>query len=404
MSDDNIPDIIPPDGGNMGDLGMREAGGNLSNQARIGVSMQNFLMSAQPVDRARVPSQIMQRLKTLCKMHGQRYIYSWKVTDRANQRQIEISGATVKLTNDLAAEYGNMVTGIVNVEDVGTHWIFHAAVCDMETGYNYIRPFRQRKGQDTGMKDRDRQEDIVFQIGCSKAIRNAVTNVLGSWVEYMLEECDTMLIEWVQNKDNQQKLQSFIDKTCARFSIKIEQIEAVIGRSRADWSPRDKVKVMSELRGVAEGLTNPADLYPSDEDAEKVRAKKDADRAQQKSGGKAPPPRDERKDTEKDTSKAEEPPKEEGKKGPGRPAMSAEEKAMREEYRKLTGKKVPAKSNMADVQRLVEQEREKAAAQQEAAEEPPSETEQSELPEEPKNEGGSGAGDLDMPNFAFTED
>lgn len=395
MADENTPDIIPPEIGDrdqISTLGMREVGGPLATQPKTAVAMQNFIMSAQPVARARNPAQLMQRLKTLCKMHGERFIYSWQVWDNQNKRYIDITGPTVKLTNVLAREYGNLLTGIVHVEDQGTHWLLHAAVCDMETGYNYIRPFRQRKGQDTGMKDKDRAEDIVFQIGCSKAIRNAISNALEEWKDYMMEECDAHLIEWVQKAENQERLQNFIDGTCEKHGIHIKQIEAVIGRPRAEWTARNKVRVMTELRGVADGLSNPQDLYPSDEDADKVKAEKDAKRAAQKGSDDKPPAQQQQP---AQTGKAPAAEGEAAKKGPGRPAMSAEEKALRAKLKDLTGKPAPRGSKKEDVERLIAEAEAKIKAEEEARAQAAQQQES-----EPQDD-GSGEEAPEVPNFTF---
>jgi hypothetical protein len=240
-----------------------------------------------PAQRVPVPRnirQVMQRLKVLANMRGDAYVYSWSVSDRKNRRQQTIEGPTIKLANDLAREYGNCVVR-VRVDETPTHWIIVPQFVDLETGFGYERPFQQRKSQDTGMKDADRQSDLVFQIGVSKAIRNVVINALSTFAEFMVDESRSSLVARFEDAENQKKAHEFIDKVMERHNIAPLQVATVVGRKRENWTVKDLVRVYTEMRGIWDGLTVASEVYPSMEDARIVETEKNKKEAE----GKQPP-------------------------------------------------------------------------------------------------------------------
>ncbi len=239
----------------------------------VAIASFGSIITAQKVAVARDDKKVMAKLRVLCGMAGSKYVYSWPVKDRKNKRETTVEGPTIKLANDLARTYGNCVVD-VRAFDEGTHTMFYARFVDLETGYSYTRPFRQRKDQKTGMRDSARAADIVFQIGASKAIRNCVVNALSTFVDYMMDESKKNLLLWCEN--NEERAREYITKTREKYDIELPRIEAVVGRKEADWILRDIARVMMEMRGLEDGMVSPADLYPTDADAEEMMAEKGA--------------------------------------------------------------------------------------------------------------------------------
>jgi hypothetical protein len=256
--------------------------GNLPAVQPIGnqtaINTYGGVITAQRVAVPRDLGRLMQRLKMLANLRGESYVYSWEQNDNAKRRKVTIEGPTVKLANDLAREYGNCIIR-VRVEDTATHWIITPQFVDLETGYGYERPFQQRKSQDTGMKDGDRAADLIFQIGVSKAIRNVIVNVLSTFVDFMVEESRNGLMSRFSDDAAKDKAHQFIDRVMERFEIAETQVAAVVGRARDKWTVKDLVRVYTEMRGIAEGMTVASEVYPSKEDAKVVsdeKAKKNA--------------------------------------------------------------------------------------------------------------------------------
>jgi hypothetical protein len=245
----------------------------------VDVSVQGSIITAQRVAKPRNLQKVMHDIGVLAKMNGHRYVYSWEQNDRKNNRKVTISGPTIKLANDLVRVYGNCVVD-VHAEPGKDYTMFYARFVDLETGFSLTRAFRQRSGQKLGMGDAEREEDIKFQIGQSKAIRNVVTNALSTLVDYAVEEADSNLLAWVDN--NPQKAAQFVERVTAQNEIDMQRVEAVIGRPQEKWTSRDYARAMTELRGIDEGLVSADDAFPSQEDAKQVTASKDRERQEGK--------------------------------------------------------------------------------------------------------------------------
>lgn len=239
------------------------------------VSVQGSIITAQRVAKPRNLQKVMHDIGVLAKMNGHRYVYSWEQNDRKNNRKVTISGPTIKLANDLVRVYGNCVVD-VHAEPGKDYTMFYARFVDLETGFSLTRAFRQRSGQKLGMGDAEREEDIKFQIGQSKAIRNVVVNALSTLVDYAVEEADSNLLAWVDN--NPKKAAQFVERVTSQNEIDMQRVEAVIGRPQEKWTSRDYARAMTELRGIDEGLVSPDDAFPSQDDAKQVTATKERER------------------------------------------------------------------------------------------------------------------------------
>lgn len=291
MTNSSRPALAHPEvmAGDFGLVGEMHTGFNVpsvssqSNQNQVTTANSTFgtIITAQRVAVPRNVQRVMENLKVLCAMNGMRYVYSWEVNDRANRRKQMVEGPTIKLANDLVRTYGNCDVD-VRAFDLGEHIMFYARFTDLETGFSLTRPFQQRKSQNTGMKDADRQADIVFQIGASKAIRNVVVNALSTFSDFMVEEAKKNLVEWVEH--NRDKAAAFVQKTADKHQVAMIRIEAVIGRKISDWTTRDLARVMMELRAIDEGMAVADEIFPDPKDAAEVMKEKKAKKDEAKGG------------------------------------------------------------------------------------------------------------------------
>jgi len=306
---------------------------------------QGFMMTAKAVEVHRNHRMIMANLKSLCAANGARYVYSWEVKDNRRKRKVTIEGPTIKMANDLARIYGNCFSGIVEVKIHPTHWEYLALFLDLETGYNTTRPFMQRRNQSAGMKDSGREEDIAFQIGASKAIRNVTVNALGSYVDYCMEESKKNLLDWVTaNKD---KAIAYVEGKAVEYNIPMVSIEAVLGRKKAQWTPRNVAMITMQLRSVDEGMASADDMFPTAGDAEKILKETDSkEKAEDKPSGedKKPVPAQTTIEAEADKPEAAaDPTPEPAKRKRGRPPKAETEAKKEAEAAAAKGKpEVPA--------------------------------------------------------------
>lgn len=108
---------------------------------------------------------------------GYSALYGW------GSGQDRIEGPAWPLTKSLMRVYGNCSLDMDPVQDLPDAWVFTARAVDMETGYSISRQFRQSKNWKVyGKHDDARKEDVRFQIGQSKALRNVALAFLPDWL------------------------------------------------------------------------------------------------------------------------------------------------------------------------------------------------------------------------------
>lgn len=216
---------------------------------------------AQLVPVPRNVDNIMNKMTVLAARFGDRYIYSWEVKNKSGGKDL-IEGGTVDLAYDLAREYGNNNTD-VRALDFPTYIEFYARFTDLETGYSTMRSFRQRKNQTAGGRmDADRQLDITYQIGQSKAIRNVILKALNTYAEYCIEEAKRGMFEKV--KKDPDKYRAAIERAMEKFEIALKDVERSVSRVKAEWTVRDIASVFAKMKSIDEGMASPTDVFPKE--------------------------------------------------------------------------------------------------------------------------------------------
>lgn len=245
----------------------------------VTISTQDTIITAQKVAVERNLTLIMNNLKVLARMAGDNYYYAWSTRNRDGTKG-EVMGPTIKLANDVAREYGNCVVG-ADARDIGDHWLIAARFVDLQTGYSLTRLFQQRKSQSV-TKNAERDLDIAFQIGQSKAIRNVVTNALQSFTDFALEEAKKSLVERF-GKD----LPGYRDMAIERLTemgIALDRVERLLGRAPTEWTAKDLARISANLQGIRDGMSTIDDTFPASGGANPPSA------GGESSTAKSPPP------------------------------------------------------------------------------------------------------------------
>jgi hypothetical protein len=217
------------------------------------------VIGAQPVAVHRDEQKIMQKLKAFAAAAGDDWFYRFPVKKK-DGGQDWIEGPSIKLANSVARYFGNNVTEVREV-DVGDAWVFYARFTDIETGYSTERAYRQRKSQ-TSMrtKDVDRQQDIAYQIGQSKSIRNVIVNGLQLFCDYAFEEARNSLVDKI-GKD----LAGWRERTVAglaRLPVELARVERIVGRPVKEWLAPNIAQVISMARSVQDGMATLDETFP----------------------------------------------------------------------------------------------------------------------------------------------
>jgi len=134
-------------------------------------------VTAVAVQKPRSIARVAKNVIEEARMAGAGFYFSWP------QGGKQIEGLSIDGAMCFARNYGNCVIDVDDQENA-SHYKFKAYFIDLESGFTSPRKFRQRKGQKVSKKmDSERQEDIVYQIGQSKAIRNAILRVMPEWLK-----------------------------------------------------------------------------------------------------------------------------------------------------------------------------------------------------------------------------
>lgn len=237
------------------------------------------IITARKVEVRRSMERVLKNMTFLAREAGDAYYYSipFKSKDKNTGKYITsyVEGPSVTLTMDLAREYGNCVISCDRIIEEPNAWFFEARFTDLETGYSLVRSFRQRRDQETGMERRDpgRAQDILFQIGQSKALRNVIRNALHFHCDRAFEEAKASKLSIIEN--NPQKARDSIVNGLAKMGADLKTVEQSVGRTAKYWTPNDMAGIYGRLRAVNDQQVTFEDAFAVDDvqPEEKVEAK-----------------------------------------------------------------------------------------------------------------------------------
>ena len=218
------------------------------------------IIGAQVVAVQRDEARVMQKLSVNAAMAGDDWFYRFPVK-RKDGGQDWIEGPSIKLANEVARVFGNNATEVREV-DVGDAWVFYSRFTDIETGFSMERAYRQRKSQ-TSMrtKDYERQQDIAYQIGQSKAIRNVIVNSLQIFADFAFREAQNSLVDKI-GKD----VEGWRKRTVqgiSKIPVELSRVERVVGRPVKDWLAPDIAQVIAMMKSIADGMATADETFPA---------------------------------------------------------------------------------------------------------------------------------------------
>lgn len=228
-----------------------EQGNRLPGEARV--------FGAQRVAVKRDLEKVRNNLTVLASMAGSDWSYRFPVKDKGGTKK-SIEGPSIKLANEVAREFGNCDIDC-RAYDLGDSWLFYARFVDLETGFSLTRPFQQRQSQGSlRTKDPERQRDIAFQIGVSKAVRNVICNALQSLTDFAFEQARGQMVKRIGK--NIQHYREKITERLDELNVDLTRVEVVVGRRLDKWLAPDMARIIAELQAVADGMADPADIWP----------------------------------------------------------------------------------------------------------------------------------------------
>lgn len=183
------------------------------------------------------------------------FFYSWTVKSKDGPKVVEgisIDGALILLSN-----WGNCLCKPELLEDEQpTHWLFSVTFIDLERGFQMERLFRQRKSESHQRGDAERLQDIAFQVGQSKAIRNVILNSLPMWLQdAALKAAKKAAEKAFENVPAE--FAKFVT-ALAKHGVTKEMILAKLGKTEPEIVAADLVNLRAIGRAVRDGQTTMA--------------------------------------------------------------------------------------------------------------------------------------------------
>jgi len=216
--------------------------------------------TAVSVQKPRSLSLVVNKVLEESALAGQNFYYGWNVKSKDGTTS-RIEGPSIDLAMCLSRNFGNCAVDI-DCQETPTHYLFTGTFIDLETGFTLPRMFRQRKSQGIGGKmGKERAEDIVFQIGQSKAQRNAVVKAMPGWLILkaisVAKESERRTIENL-HESRAQVVGFFRDK----YGISPDRIENSLGRYVDNWTKDDIVNLRSTYTAIKENRVTADEAFP----------------------------------------------------------------------------------------------------------------------------------------------
>lgn len=232
----------------------------------------------KPRSIARVTANVLEEAK----LAGSSFFYRWKVKNKKTGREDTVEGASIDLAMCMARNYGNCAID-VDDEETLSDYKFKGVFIDLESGFTCPRLFKQRKKQNIGMDDTGRAEDIIYQIGQSKAIRNAIVRAMPNWLSEQAIDAATQAELSKIKPENIAIARARAFDFFRQYGVSQERIEAKIGRKLDEWTAQDIVDLKGMATALKEGRISATELFPEPE-----QAKSEEKKGKGKTAGDAP--------------------------------------------------------------------------------------------------------------------
>jgi len=232
---------------------------NITGYQNGAMQMKNRYVTAMQVLKPRNLNRVVAKCVEEASIAGEEFIYSWK------QGGSIVEGLTIGAALSIVRNFGNCFVD-VEVEERDRAYIFTANFCDLETGFNLSRSFRQNKASPKNKYGKDiyegeRGTDIIFQIGQSKAIRNVVLNAIPRWLaSKVMEEAKNNAMATINNM-GEVKARELLLKKITNLKLDMARVENIYGKPKA-WDKVKLVQLSSALKSLENGYEDEDILFP----------------------------------------------------------------------------------------------------------------------------------------------
>lgn len=178
-----------------------------------------------------------------------------------------VKGPSIRLVEVLARHWGNIMSGITEVDVQGDTTTIKCFAWDLETNASDEKTFSVKHERSTKKGSyRLTDERDIYEMVANKGARRKRACLLavmpGWYVDAALEECDKALSDSLTKSG--ESLEEIIEKTVnafAGFGITPEQISAKLNKATDKLSKNDIVKLRHLYSAIKDGFVKPADAF-----------------------------------------------------------------------------------------------------------------------------------------------
>ena len=181
----------------------------------------------------------------------------------------EITGPSIHLAKAIAKRWGNMTSGVVELEQRNGESVCEAFALDLESNYKESKTFTvphvriTKKGSYRLEDPRDIYE-LVANNG-SRRERACILSVIpGDIVDYAVEQCISTLR--TQADTSPENVKRMCDKFHSDFGVTKEQIEKRIQRRIDTITPAQLVNLRNIYNSLKDGMSQPGEWFESIQD------------------------------------------------------------------------------------------------------------------------------------------
>lgn len=182
----------------------------------------------------------------------------------------EISGPSIHLAKAIAKRWGNMKSGIVELEQKNGESICEAYALDLESNYKESKIFsvphvRSTKKGSYRLEDPRDIYELVANNG-SRRERACILSVIpGDIVDEAVEQCTRTLMATADVSP--ENVKRMCEMFSSEFGVTREQIEKRIQRRIDSITPAQMVNLRSIYNSLKDGMSNPGDWFEAEEPA-----------------------------------------------------------------------------------------------------------------------------------------
>jgi hypothetical protein len=224
--------------------------------------MQTKYATAIKVQKPRNLAAIVEKVLEEAACAGEDFYYRWEVKNRKTNRNSVVEGGSIGLAYCIARNWGNCVVD-VELETRDGIDVFTASWIDLETGFTTSRLFRKKHNPVGGNYDAERADDMGFQVGQSKPLRNVIFAGVPKWLETKaIEVAKASEAKGLEDPTRFVYAKGKVLSFLAKYGVTEERVFAKIGKPASEWTRDEYMNVRSLATEIKDGLADPDEVFP----------------------------------------------------------------------------------------------------------------------------------------------